>query len=251
MIRRNSTVVAILAGSVVLVWALIRGIAYLHDRGIHYPVGLSDFVDTGVLEFKPQTILAELTEGNTTVFVPAATTPASPGPTIPSASLHWGQTDYLRIAAAAHRYVWNAPLDGWNVYGLLFTRACRDDLVGFDFADVTYFRQDGAAGSFTVHEIEIDPNTGTIRWGGAAGFPRPFFGWKSVSLAAMKVAADDALLSAEEHGGTAFRASVGNSCTIHLVLKPNPTGDNNWDIFYSGRDSPAQFEMQVDPYAGT
>src|SRR5512138_1606635 len=75
----------------------------------------------------PDSILQSLTEGKQDVFSPLDTEPQQF-----ESSQHewitWHQSDFLQVAEAAHKKVWNEPLDEWKVNFAFFSVRC--DQVG-------------------------------------------------------------------------------------------------------------------------
>lgn len=220
-------------------------IKFLHDSELPYPYSLSNFVDRGDYKIEPHTILADLENGKKNVFKPVGNDPIENNKT----SFSWQQSDYLIVADSLHQFVWNETLDGWDVFGMILARECRDDLVGFDAADITFYKSNNQGG-YRVHEMQIYPSGNGVSWGSDDNWPSPLFGWTSINLQRLRVTAENALQIAEKNGGNEFRAKAKNMCDIHLIIKPNPDGDNDWIVFYSANDGSDHFEVQIDPYTG-
>jgi len=216
------------------------------DEVVEYPVGLGSYLETGYYAITPETILASLDRGETKIFMPLLATPEAN--LFPSGSFPWRQQDYLKIANALSRFVWKDTLEDWKLYKMDFDKDCNDNPVGFDDAQITYFKTEGE--QYTTREVDIYPLSKEVDWGGGdTHFPRPFFGWKSIDLEKLQVSADDALQIAETNGGKQARLAVKNECKILVVVAPNINHDS-WDVgYYSGATT--LFEMLVDPYSGS
>lgn len=229
-----------------MIAVLIPACSSLYDNGTQrYPIGLSDYLDRADYGIDPTTILSDLNQGKTDVFSSIPTTPVASNSS-PSGSFPWSQSDYLRIASALNKFVWKDDFSDWYLYSLVFARRCQDNPVGFDAADITYYKE--VDQGYTTREINIYPLDRGVSWGGSSEFPRPLLGWKSINGTQFKVTADDALQLAEKRGGKDARVKANNSCAIHLLLKPN--GDiSDWLVFYDNAGS-IIFEITIDPYTG-
>jgi len=211
-----------------------------------YPSTIGTFNNTGDLTINPMTILDALNRGEINVFTPTLATP-SDNTIMPSGSIHWTQSDYLKVADALSQFVWKEPLKGWFIYHLTFNKECQDNLNGFDSADIIYYKTIGGGWqkTYTARYIQIYPLAGIVSWGGETEFPISD-GWATIDLTEFKITADDVLQIAEENGGQDARLRVGNECNI-LISMPNHNNDDRWNIgYYYG----VNFEMVVDPYSG-
>jgi hypothetical protein len=215
------------------------------DQTTVSPSGLNNYFDTRNFTINPMTILEEINQGETNVFVLMSITPEA-YEKLHSNPLPWEQSDYLRIADALHRYTWGETLDDWKLYNMQFYGDCGHEPVGFDLFKVTYFKDVGSM-QYTAHEIDIFPLYGGASTGGGTDFPKPLFGWKSINLDNFQITADDALQIAEENGGKAARLSVANECSIYVWLA---NAKQLWSVIYSTRESSFVFEMDINPYTG-
>jgi hypothetical protein len=206
------------------------------------PSLLTSYPSTGYYQIDPETILSKLEQGKTDVFVPLLEDPDMAEP-LNDVPYSWTQADFLEVASALGQMAWDDPmdLDNWSVYFVLFVGSCQDDPMGFDNADITYFKAIELDGEkvYTTRKIEIDPDYNLVRWGNEAIYPQSVGNWKGVDLAGAKITADDALRIAEENDGI-------RSDTLCAVYVSSPSSDNNgkWHL----RD--AGFRMYVDMETG-
>ena len=117
-----------------------------------------------------------------------------------------------------------------------FLSSCQDNPSGFEYADFIFFKDISINGKrlYTARAIEIIPQDGEINWGGDSNFPRPIFGWKSISLDKLMVTADEALSMAEEIGGKIGRLSIQNECQINVEISPEKYDYAGWRVSYGG-----------------
>lgn len=216
------------------------------DKEPEYPSTIGTFPETGNYAIDPETIIESLDHGVTNVFMPLLATP-SVDTILPSGSIHWKQSDYLKVANALSQFVWKEPLDGWSIYHLDFNKECQDNPSGFDSANIIYYKTIGVGWQkmYTARWIQIFPLAAEVAWGSGKNFPISD-GWNAINLTKFKITADDALRIAEENGGKEARSRVGNGCSI-LINARNHNKDDRWDLgYYYG----VNFEMIIDPYSG-
>lgn len=224
----------------------LYGCQSIEGQNRKYPSTIGTFNDTGDFTINSMTILDSLNRGELNVFTPTLATPSGDA-ILPSRSIHWTQSDYLKVADALSQFVWKEPLDGWLIYHLAFNKECQDNPGGFDSAEIIYYKTIGAGAQkmYTARYIQIYPLAGIVSWGGETDFPISD-GWAAIDLTEFNITADDVLQIAEENGGKEARLRAGNKCNI-LISTPNHNDDNSWNIgYYYG----VNFEMIVDPYSG-
>jgi len=216
------------------------------------PAYFSVYPDSGYYEINPETILANLDQGKTDVFVPFLGDPNQDRPYYDS--IAWTQLDYLKIANALSLETWHEPLnlESWQVIDMDLIGSCDDNAQGFHTFTITYYKSLGITNwerHYTTRLIEINSWQGLVRWGKDAVFSAPLLlGWEGVSLNQFKITADDALQIAETNGGSDVRLKVDNACRFVLrvnQLSPLPHRVN-WLVDYDRAD----FDMHINPYNG-
>ncbi|HEY6074922.1 MAG TPA: hypothetical protein VIV15_16470, partial [Anaerolineales bacterium] len=173
------------------------------------PTDLSYYVDRGAYAFDPETILTLLDVGGAKVFKPIPTTAGPSASPLPPGSLHWTQLDYLKITNAVSQLVWKEGLADWTFYYVSFDALCQDNPVGFDRAEITFYKriQGGWDNVYSARHVERFPLSSEVDWGGAMEFHRSLLdGWNGVDLTAFKVDADEALTTAERRQGGSYES---------------------------------------------
>ncbi len=214
-----------------------------------YPSSYSEWID---YQIDPKTILKAIELGETEIFTPIFATPDPNTPLLPSGSMPWAQSDYMKIANAISLYVWKQPLDlkSWNLYALAFDRECQDNSHGFDSMRIIYYQTIGTIWKryYPTRYIQIYPLASQVSAGSSSTFDSHFYkGNNPISLTKFTITADDALQIAEKNGGKERRSKVGNDCRI-LITALNNDHNDSWNIYYYPG---VYFKMLVDPYTGT
>lgn len=214
------------------------------------PSYLSSYLDSDDYTIDSRTILSSLEKGEKDVFFPMVATPDPDSYYFTDGSVPWTQLDYLEIANALSQFVWkeNLDFDNWTVHDLRIRRECRDNSVGFDSFDITYYKtiEVNLQKVYTARYIKIYPSANIVSWGGNTNF-LGFDKWDSFDPRKFTITADDALQLAEENGGKEARSKVKNGCRI--LINTSNKKDGSWDVVYYIGASDI-FEMLVDPYSG-
>ena len=243
----------LIAGMTILLGLiLIAPFVYDYDLDKHVgnriPSYLSSYPDVGYFKIDSEAILISLNEGNTDVFTPLEEDPRLVE-SLTNVSFSWTQADILEIVKTLSQLVWRDTMDleHWSVYDFYLRKSCEDDLNGFDFARITYFKVDEMNGkkAYTTRHIEIDPYYSMVRWGSGAIYPQPILHrWKGFDLPRSTITAEEALRISEENGGMEARRKVNNKCLIQISPSKN---SDKWTVYYI---PPADFFMQVDLHTG-
>jgi len=216
------------------------------------PAYFSAYPNRGYYEINPETILTNLDQGKTNVFVPFFGDTDRDEPYYDS--IAWTQSDYLKIADALSLETWHEPLDleSWQVIDMDLIRGCGDNVQGFHTFTITYYKTLGITNwerHYTTRLIEIYSWQGLVRLGKDTVFSAPLLlGWDGLDLNQFKITADEALQIAEKNGGLDARLKVDNTCRIILrvnQLSPLPHRPN-WLVDYDRAD----FYMHINPYTG-
>lgn len=199
---------------------------HLHKQeDLRNPGYISSYWDTGYYAIDPETILTSLENGETNVFLPLLKDPQDITEDVTDITISWTQADFLKIASALSRFVWNDPIDSkeWNIYLISFGGSCSDP-VGFFSATITYFKTGRT--SYTTRLIEINPYLGLVRWGNGATYPKPILQkWNSVDLFGEKITADNALRIVSEDAKERFQFK--HNCG-GLMSTPQNNDPKNW-----------------------
>ncbi|MFT3894921.1 MAG: hypothetical protein QM730_25100 [Anaerolineales bacterium] len=193
---------------------------------------------------KSDTILQSLTNNEEGIFTPSDSDigleNAYPDP------ISWNQSDYLKIANTFHRFIWKEPLDDWQLNSMSFTLLCNEVGNGFLQASFSYLRKNSSSqDSETEHQIDIYPRRKLINtWEFA--YDSSFLKLTSTDQTKIKVAAEEALMTAENNGGSENRSAMNNDCEISVGLSQNTVNQFEWKILYS----PEIFSITVDPFTG-
>jgi hypothetical protein len=238
----------------VIVTASLISKLFLYDNSYEDPFLFSRYSTYGFYEIYPETILDSLNRGETNVFTPASEEIWNREEPYYD-SIQWSQADYLRIANALSQEVWHEPLDlkEWKVLSLSLDQDCVDNRQGFYDFSIVYFQNAGVSfwnRSYHARIIEFYPWQGIIRWGDSTFSDAILPGWGQVDINDFKLTADDAVLIAEENGGSKARQEVDNVCGISVWLNGyspiNADTNNSWLINYRS----AGFSVRIDPFSG-
>jgi len=186
------------------------------QESLRQPSSLGSYSEYGYYKIDPETILGSLESGNTNVFKPVLEDPPEVEE-IADISISWTQADYMEIASALSKLVWNDTIDlkVWSIYDIYFTGGCVDDSCDLHSARVVYFKPTG--NSYATRFIDIQPYFGLVRWGDGATYPQPLLRkWKGVEFATSKIAAEEALGIAEANGGRERRLKATDRCYISV-----------------------------------
>jgi|GEM_PF-2448053 len=198
------------------------------------------------------TILESLTQGNTDVFTPLAATPEGELPA-PQNLVHWSEDDFFLVAKTVHEQSWGESLGDQNLYRMLFRTDCVNAERGiFSEAEIDSFKviqTEGEEETRIEHWINIMPSIDLVYTVEVAYQPNVNYK-EPIALSQYQVNASEALQIAENNGGSAIRAEVGNDCEIS-VLTPG-SDDRGWRILYQNKAARYYllFEIAVDPQTG-
>jgi hypothetical protein len=171
----------------------------------------------GYYAIDTDTILKSIAQGKTDVFFSQNATPEVVAP-LSSKPIQWSQADYFRVAEALSEFVWNEPLEDWNLDNVLFRLDCEDVNSGPQFAAFSYFKiiHTREQESRLVHNLLIDPFGHSVSWQETEYYPNNLV-VKRTDLSQQNILAEDALSIAEKNGGLEVRSSAGNACIIYLL----------------------------------
>ena len=206
---------------------------------------------------EPESLLADIEQGKTNVFIPIEEDPPWPSPDqqIP---VPWTQADYLHITNALFEYIWSDSLTGWQLNDMTFGSGCAKSDVGLQFGSFRFFKNQETDGNKSRIEriINIDSRDKTVYIAENKYDPR-LVDWSSIALNENLLSAQEALHRTENVGGKEKRLSVTNACDISLSLNYYSGWWNKdwwWGVHYSGTDDKGRqvrlFSVDMNPYTG-
>lgn len=235
-------ILLILAGIIVAVLACLFLYFWLLDRQEQfqgmppYPINLGSFDTVESATIDPATLLDDIRSGKKLVLQVQADTPDNPPFLMP---IGWSQNDYLEIAQAYQRAIWQDDPNLWHLYKAGFDAACDNASGKFREAEFYYYQEvtKGGKSWYSVRAIEIESEYGYLAWGGDTFYPRPRFGgWTEIDLENItKVPAEKALALADQRGGNDFRNKENNICSLSVSMWPWAFERSDWSVFYSGK----------------
>lgn len=212
-----------------------------------YPINTGSFYTIGSATIDPTTILDDAKTGNE----PLLTDIQSDFPEDKTiiATVGWSQNDYLEIARALFRAIWNDDPRDWHLYRIKFYTSCENPTGKFEHADLYYFQEVKKDGKimYSVRNILIEPEYGYVEWGGDSFYPRPIIDrWEKIDLERIEaLPAEEALKISDQQGGNEFRRKTANICGISISMWPWGVDGDNWNVWYSGKVDLPHFEILI------
>lgn len=208
-------------------------------------------LDTRFYSFNSITILNSLEEGNSAVFTAIKKAP-QPLAHIPRVTVLWTQADYLRVAQAIQKSVWNEPIEAIRLSDAIFTVDCSD--IGqsvFSMAVFTFYKMVQKEGVETriQYIIRIIPSENYIRTSRAEYYPNARV-LEPTELGQYPITAEEALKIADENGGARIRFENENSCMIDGIVN----GLDGWIVLYQTKNEyswESVYEMTINPQTGS
>lgn len=214
----------------ILIFTLLSFVFILvHDNSLskkedfRLPNRLSSYSNRGYYKINPETILASIENGDANIFTPLLEDPQDITEDATDMDIRWSQADFLKIASALGRWVWNDPMDfkDWSVYYVSFGSSCNDP-VGSFASKITYFKVKGTR--YTTRLIEIEPYMGYVGWGSDETYPQPILQkWRNVDLLGAEFTADDALRIVGQDAKERFQSGCGG-----IMATPQNNDPKNW-----------------------
>ncbi len=235
-------ILLILAGIIVAVFACLFLHFWLLDQQEQYrepppyPTNLEDFNTIESAAIDPATLLDDIRSGKKLVLQVQADTPDNPPFLMP---IGWSQHDFLDVAQAYQKAIWQDDPNLWHLFKASFYTKCDNASGKFGEVDFYYYQEATKDGEsvYSVRAIEIHPEYGYLDWGGDTFYPRPRFGgWTAIDLESItKVPAEQALALADQRGGKDFRNQVNNKCNISVYIFPWAFERSDWSVWYTGK----------------
>jgi len=233
-------------GGIVVFFVLVFAAILIYDNHLHKRTDLnnpsltSSYRDVGYYKIDPDTILTSLNNGAKNVFVPLQNKPQEEVANIP---IRWTQTDILGITSALGESIWGDPMDleDWSVYSITLEGSC-DSPIGFDFANITYFKTVGE--TYTTRVIMIEPTIGVVTVGNGGTYSKPILQeWNSVDLLGSKISAYDALQITSEDVKSHFQFK--NKCGV-IMGTPENNNPKNWYLHVFGASDSVVYIVNLD-----
>jgi hypothetical protein len=243
--------------TLILVFCLIIVGIILYEASIYmnaskYPTG-KPFDNLVIYKIDPETILNSLESNKTEVFAPATSNPLYDDVPLlwPAGSLTWNQKDYINIANALHKYVWEDSLENWHPYSESYSISQCIDVSRINAAYFQFYNRQ-KNWYYLVHAMTIDSEYGYVYAGDNDSY---YTGkWKDIDIdSAVVNNADKALLVAEQNGGQDIRLTMRDDKECHISISLEPFAferpDWGWRITYWLGSSPILI-TDIDPYTG-
>ena len=205
----------------------------------HYPgppPSTSHFNTYELTLINPATVLDDIHNGKPLVLqIQPEPNPDNPPFIMP---IRWSQNDFLEVAQAYGKVIWQDDLNLWHLNKISLYKKCDSSDGKFTDAEFLYYQEvtKGKENLYSVRGIDLSPEYGQLRWGGDTYYPRPLFGWKAINLKEVTVTAEEALRRAEASGGMKARQSWENKCKIFVALWPQVFGRYDWQVDYWDND---------------
>jgi hypothetical protein len=212
----------------------------------YYPNSFGGNRNSGDYIINPDNILMMIDQESQDIFLPLNENEILNEDLLPYGSFSWTQQDYLEIANALSKYVWNDNMEGWEIYLLFFRRDCSVVSEGFDSFTGIYYKEIVVESEkkYTTRQIGIYPLAKQVTWGDGSNYPHSFFRpWRSMDFENFEITADEALQIADANGGESARIKQNNDCSILVSLfQDHP---NQWEVDYH-----VDFHILINPYNG-
>ena len=227
-------VIAVLMIVGFLIYSLVK--MEWEERFPDPPPSAGDFNTYELTLIDPATVLDDIHKGRKLVLqIQPEPNPMNPPFIMP---IRWSQNDFLEVAQAYGKIIWQDDLNLWHLYKLSLYKKCDSSDGKFTDAEFLYYQEvtKGKENLYSVRGIDLSPEYGQLRWGGDTYYPRPLFGWKAINLKEVTVTAEEALRRAEASGGMKARQSWENKCKIFVALWPQVFGRYDWQVDYWDND---------------
>lgn len=235
-----------LVGLIICVLLIFGWVKYNEGGPVHYPINTGSFFTIGSASIDPTTLLEHVRNGKDLGLTNIQSDLPEDTPFI--MSIGWSQNDYLELAEAFHKAVWNDSPNEWHLYRVSFYTSCENPSGKFESADLYYYQDVKIKGKrkYSVRNILIEPSYGYIAWGSDSNYPRPILGWAAIEIENISsVPAEKALELANQQEGNEFRIKENNNCRITVDMWPWGFGRNDWKVSYSGNIDLANVEIWI------
>ena len=203
------------------------------------PASASHFETVELTLINPATVLDDIHKGKKLALqIQPEPYPDNPPFIMP---IHWSQNDFLEVAQAYGKVIWQDDLNLWHLHHISLSKKCDSSDGKFTDAEFLYYQEvtKGKDNLYSVRAIVLSPEYGQLTWGGDTFYPRPrYFGWTEIDrMNIAKVPAEEALVLADQRGGNEYRKSVNNLCKIFVLMSPPDLKRMDWSVTYYGDTS--------------
>lgn len=198
-----------------------------------YPSGLGRFNVVKSATINPSTLLEEIRSEKQFIHQIYTDIPNTPSSEIP---VEWSQSEYLEVARAFQKAIWQDDPNMWHLFNVSFQTHCETLSDKFAAAEFVYYQEVRRNGEimYSVRDINVAAEYGYVAWGEDTYYEVPFFDkWTEINQESMaSTPAEKALKLADQGKGREFRNSE-ESCHIDVTMWPW-IGNDGWKVLYSG-----------------
>jgi len=170
-------------------------------------------------------------------------------PTPVFTDLAWQQEDYFFLIDLFMKHILHENRADWRIVGISSAHLCSDPDGLSDLTITIQKRVLSANDNYRIETlVNILPQSGIIRLRKLEYAPDEG-GDRTIRWDDIKIPAEQALLIADENGGSVVRQALNAQCRIVIGLKAGIQG-NDWWIYYEPLNQPSVFEIAVDERTG-
>lgn len=164
--------------------------------------------------------------------------------------IYWEQGEYLHVTELFMQAILHEELQSWNLYSVGSKIDCIEIASGKTVPQgmsIELFREVRLPKMRQDLQIIIEPNAQTVYM-----FRRAYYPYEKldhVDWNNFNIPIEQAIVTAEQQGGSIVRAALNNSCEIRVLLTAGIQG-NDWKIYYEPFNKPSVFEVAVDEQTG-
>ncbi len=212
--------------------------------------------------FDPYTILPSVEQGQSNLFAlvwqrdmrhdtrPPETSD-TPTPMPGRSPLAWGESDFEKVVQAFARALQKERIQNANLYEIHSFTACPYAQIGPQEMNFSFFKIITVDGKkhYSLNDVNIDLETARLQLL-ESELIEVNLERQALDRRTHYVPAEAALRSAEQAGGSGFRAQANDQCRIHARVIEG-IRDSEWEVDYEQTVAPwRKFEVQIDKRTG-